>query len=103
MHNRGAANCVACRLHNVCIKDVGGKAVKPVTRGSVPGLEHETDRQPGDDQAGFFHFTDGTAVTRGYRSDREACLHKDIWTNSIKDLGLACPVYSKFSKATVRT
>ena len=103
MHNRGVAIRVACRLHNVCIKDVGGKAVKPVTRGSVPGFEHETDRQPGDDQAGFFHFTDGTAVTRGYRSDQEACLHRDIWTNSIKDLGLARPVYSKFSKATVRT
>jgi hypothetical protein len=53
MHNRGVAVRVACRLHNVCIKDVGAKAPKPVSRGSVPGFENESDGQPGDNQAGF--------------------------------------------------
>ena len=102
MHNRGVAVRVACRLHNVCIKDVGAKAPRPVSRGSVPGFEHESDGQPGDNQAGFCSFTDGTAVGRGFRSNREACPHRDRWTDSIKDAGLTRPVYSKFSKATVR-
>ena len=102
MHNRGVAVRVACRLHNVCIGDLGVKVARSVSRGSVPGFEWETDNAATDERAGLCHFTDGTAVGRGYRSDLESCSHRDIWTNVIKENEWSRPVFSKFSKSTVR-
>ncbi len=66
MHNRGVAVHVACQLHNICITDVLTKFIKPVTRGSVPGFEHELNILADDDQAGFCNYTEGTAIGRGY-------------------------------------
>ncbi len=104
MHNRGVAARVACRLHNVCIDDLVVKVAKSISHGSVPGFEFETDNTAaGDERAGFCHFTDGMAVGCGYRSDLEPCSHRDSWTNVIKENLWTHPVFSKFSKGTVRT
>ncbi len=75
MHHLGVAVRVACCLHNVCIDDLGAKVTKSVSRGSVHGFEFETDNAAVDERAGLCHFTDGTAVGRGYQSDLES--HRD--------------------------
>ncbi len=103
MHNQGVAVRVACCLHNVCIDDLGVKVAKSISRGSVPGFEFKADNAAGDERAGFCHFTDGTAVGCGYGSDLESCSHRDTWTDVIKENLWTHPVFSKFSKATVRT
>ena len=102
MLHRGVAVRVACRLHNICVDDFGLRRMRPVGSGCIPGFEHETDHQHGDSPPGIIAWTDGTAIRVGYRSDLEQCNHRDMWTNSIKQLGLTRPNYSKFSKKIVR-
>jgi hypothetical protein len=100
MHNQGVAICIACRLHNVCMNDVNCRKVRYVSSGMVPGFERETDFQAKDDVNGL-QFTDGTNF-RGYRSDLERCDHRDIWTAIILQAGYTWPIFSRFSKNTVR-
>jgi hypothetical protein len=102
MLHHGVAVRVACRLHNICVDDFGLHRMRPVGSGCIPGFEHETDHQHGDSLPGIIAWTDGTAIRAGYRSDLEQCNHRDMWTNSIKQLGLTRPNYSKFSKKIVR-
>jgi hypothetical protein len=71
MLHRGVAVCVACRLHNICIDDFGTRRIKPVGSGYIPGFEHETDHQRGDNHPGTLAWTDGTPIRAGYRSDLE--------------------------------
>jgi hypothetical protein len=101
MHNRGVAVRVACRLHNICIDDPNCSKVQPVRHGTVPGFEGETDFQYGDTSLAL-QFTDGTSIRSGYRSDLESCHHRDMWTNTILNLGLVRPTFSRYSKQTAR-
>jgi len=101
MHNRGVAVRVACRLHNICIDDPNCSKVQPVRHGTVPGFEGETDFQYGDTSLAL-QFTDGTSIRSGYQSDLESCHHRDMWTNTILNLGLVRPTFSRYSKQTAR-
>jgi len=68
----------------------------------VPGFEMETNFQSGDDGCGL-QFTDGTNMFhQGYRSDLERCDHRYIWTTAIWQAGYTRPIFSKYSKKTVR-
>jgi hypothetical protein len=101
MHNQGVAIHVACQLHNVCMDDVNCKKVRHVSSGMVPGFEGETDFQAEDDVYGL-QFKDGTNLFPGNRSDLERCDHHDIWTAVILQAGYTWPIFSRFSKKTVR-
>jgi hypothetical protein len=101
MHNRGVAVHVVCRLHNICIDEQNCSKVQPVCHGTVPGFEGETDFQYGDTSLAL-QFRDGTSIRSGYWSDLEACHHRDMWTNTIHNLGLVRPTFSRYSKQTAR-
>jgi hypothetical protein len=101
MHNCGVAICIGCWLHSVCINDVTCSKVRHVRPGMVPGFEMETDLPARDDVCGL-QFMDGADLCRGYRSGLERCDHRDMWTTVILQAGYTLPIFSKFSKKTVR-
>jgi DDE superfamily endonuclease len=100
MKHRGTAIRVACKLHNVCIGYSVNVPIQSIHIRSVPGFETETDKQPGDEVC--YNLTDGTPITRGYRSDLETCHHRDQWTKIIKEIGLTRPNFTRFSKKALR-
>jgi DDE superfamily endonuclease len=73
LNHSGTAIHVACKLHNVCIGLSGHVPICSIHICSVPGFETETDYQPGDEIN--YNLTDGTPITRVYRSDLESCYH----------------------------
>ena len=102
MEHHGVAVRVACRLHNICISDLGSKRVQPISRLSVPGFSNDTDYSNMESVSTSIQLTDGVPIRSGYCSDLELCTHRDMWTQQIQDLGLQRPVYSKYSKAIIR-
>lgn len=102
MEHRGVAVRVACRLHNICISDAGCKRTHPISRSCIPGFENETDFSHPEEITRGIQFTDGTRTRRGYRSDLEVCSHRDLWTQTILEMGLTRPSFSKYSKVTTR-
>jgi hypothetical protein len=62
MHNRGVAVQVVCWLHNACVEDLGLKRLYPISQGSVPGFEHETDHQRDGSFSACILNTDGTPL-----------------------------------------
>jgi hypothetical protein len=102
MEHRGVAIRVACRLHNICISDIGCKRLRPISRLSVPGFSNDTDYSNMENTNQSIQLTDGVPIRSGYRSDLEVSTHRDMWTQQILDMGLQRPVYSKYSKAIIR-
>lgn len=66
---------VACKLHNICIDRFGCETVAPHIGGP-----RDSDVQGGDDNA--LHYTDGSGMRRGVRSDLVRCPKRDSITRS---------------------
>ena len=73
-----------CRLHNICIEQNSHTCPETMTRGigASYGFDNECDWREEDNQDPLF--TDGTGVTRGYRSDQEYCPQRDNITTELR-------------------
>ena len=115
--NRGLVIRVACKLHNICIDRNSVIAPETMTRGigACYGFDYDNDHRDGDETRPLK--TDGTGMTRGYRSDLEQCQrrleithtiglghqsisnHRDRLTKQISIQRLKRPRHSKYSRS----
>jgi len=113
--SRGLVIRVACKLHNICIDQHSLTCPETMTNGigRVYGFGSTCDHQDGDELEPIK--TDGTGMSKGYRSDLEKCprrldlttslghqavkSHRDRLTRQVSLQRLKRPRHSKYSRS----